>query len=468
MTLRGGHRVIRPTNRNLCLIFEHYYAGSYRLNEMGPRYQWRHDPTGTAWQDWADEHIARVRYELDDHWGLKFSTQSVREAAIYAFAKVRVHPVRTWLDSLVWDGVERLNTIWQNTFGLFGNALYDSFLRKTLIGAVRRVYQPGCKHDTVLTLAGKGGIGKSTFISELCHDRSWFSDDPMTDIENKDAKLQLHYVWLYEWGEVEKITSKRNDASIKSFLSQQSDKFRKPYAASTEEVPRSMIFIGTTNDERFLTDPTGNRRWFVVTLPANQLNLEWLRAHRDQLWAEAVVAHRADEPSWLAPDEMEQQAALLADAHMEEDSWFEAISEWLVSADGWPSLRWNDRSTAPSALRSYGDAPDTPTVTTLAHPRPLKTDLIFTFVIQKPLKDRHQGDTRKVISVMRRLGWEQKTTIDKNRQGPDGRPARVRAWVKSDGSEPPLPSEKLAAVQRDENSYLYPFSEEVIYDSVEF
>ena len=140
-------------------------------------------------------------------------------------------------------------------------------LKKTLIGAVKRIYEPGCKHDTALVLMGDQGARKSTFFKVL---GGQFFSDALSDIESKDGLMQLHSSWLMEWAELDHVTTKKHAGMIKAFLSQSTDMFRVPYGRATEEFPRRCLVVGSTNRSTgFLVDETGNRRFWCIPTTKN-------------------------------------------------------------------------------------------------------------------------------------------------------------------------------------------------------
>ena len=134
--------------------------------------------------------------------------------------------------------------------------LYDNMIKCTLIAAVRRVYEPGCKHDNACVLMGEQGARKSSFWK---HWAGSFSD-ALRDIQSKDDLMVLHRSWIMEWAELDHITNKRHARQVKAFLSQSTDMFRVPYGKTTEAFPRRGIIVGSTNrTDGFLVDDTGNR-----------------------------------------------------------------------------------------------------------------------------------------------------------------------------------------------------------------
>jgi len=156
---------------------------------------------------------------------------------------------------------------------------------------VARIFDPGCQNDHALILEGSQGAGKSSVTRILFG--PW-TDDELGDIGSKDTAMRLRGIWCIELAELDALDRKES-TSIKAFLTRRIDRYRPPYGKREIEVPRQCVFIGTTNREDYLSDSTGNRRfWTVKTFPVvnGRFDLSGLQNVREQLWAEAVQARR--------------------------------------------------------------------------------------------------------------------------------------------------------------------------------
>jgi predicted P-loop ATPase len=209
-----------------------------------------------------------------------------------------------------------LDTLSQKYFKT-NDPLYDVFLKRTLIAAVARAYNPGCKHDTALVLQGEQGIRKSTFFNVL--GGQWF-DDSMGDGRNKDDLIILHKSWIQEWGEIERVFGKRQAGEIKAFLVRKKDIFRPPYGRTALEFPRHGIIVGTVNGNQFLVDPTGDRRYQVIPIKTNKIDIKRLEQERDSIWSAAVHAYRKGEQWWLTDSEQKLSN--------ENNQQFRSVDEW--------------------------------------------------------------------------------------------------------------------------------------------
>lgn len=213
------------------------------------------------------------------------------------------HPVRDYLLGLQWDGEKRLHRWLHNHLSAPQSDYTTTVGRHLLMGAVARIFNPGCKLDTVVILEGPQGSGKSSAIQILFGE--YFTDD-VAEVGSKDAAMQIRGRWGVELPELDAL-SKSDAAKIKAFLSRRVDRFRPPYGSRVIESPRSCVFVGTTNSETYLKDETGGRRFLPIE--TGKINLESLEACRDQLWAEAVYEVIQQEGNWWIEDRAVSDAA---------------------------------------------------------------------------------------------------------------------------------------------------------------
>ncbi len=257
------------------------------------------------------------------------------------------HPVRDWLDALPeWDGIERLDTLLVDYMSAEDTAYTRAVTRKAVVAAVKRIYEPGCKMDYTLTLAGKQGLRKSSFFRTLVPDPSWFSDS-LDTFQGKESYEALQGSWIIEIAELS--AAKRSDIErTKQFLTKQDDKLRKAYAEKTGRYRRQCIFVATTNSSDFLRDMSGNRRWWVVPVWGRGTKdvFEDLPKERDQIFAEAKARYKAGEKLYL-PDELEAKAAEMQEEYTYRSIKYEQIEEFLDLdlPDGWEAWPLEQRQT---------------------------------------------------------------------------------------------------------------------------
>lgn len=325
---------LEATFGNACAILRNAdgYAGTLACDEMALRPTWSGKPM-------SDALLGQLRERLEREWSLALGVDTLTHAVLTVASERSSHPVRKYLDSLTWDGVERLSSLARNALHVT-DALSASMVRKWMLAAVRRVFEPGCKVDSVLVLVGEQGARKSTFFKTLASP-AWFGDSPV-DVTNKDAVLQMRAAWIYELAEIDGLTSRKHAADVKAFATTAIDTIRVPYGRGVEQIARTSIMCGTTNKDGFLTDETGARRYWIVRVPdLREVEYAVVAEQRDQLWAEAVAAHRDGEEHWLAPGE-ELDLRARAREHMEADPWTEVVRTWL--------LRWTSPPTTHDVL----------------------------------------------------------------------------------------------------------------------
>lgn len=301
--------------KNVFLSLEHApeLVGLLRFNELSKRVEFTRPPpwrTLTRGHVWLDDDDVDLCGWLQQ-WDVPVRGDGGVSRVAHAFAmRSSYHPVRDWLNSLEWDGEPRIGEVMLNILNATGNAEYiKGVLRRFMLSAVARAMEPGCKVDNMLVLVGAQGLRKSTFARELCS--PWALESNST-FGTKDAIAELEGAWLVEVAELSSLRRSEIE-TVKNFVSKQSDHYRPAYGRAVVDQPRTCVFLGTTNEERFLLDYTGNRRFWPVVCGA-QLDLPLLRAERSKLWAEAVAAYRSGE-QWFLTREEEQLAARAQEAH---------------------------------------------------------------------------------------------------------------------------------------------------------
>ena len=214
--------------------------------------------------------------------------------------------VKERLESVKWDGKPRLDTLFIDTLGVEDDSVgyARAVTRRWLVGAVKRVYEPGEKLELVPILTGAQGIGKSTLVRRLA--TPMFFNSGLNGMKDKDDKINLLGNWIIELGE---LTAFKNSSiqDIKNFISDQEDKYREPDGKLSVSHPRKSVFIGTTNETEFLKDSTGNRRFFPLECSDKRIKLDPKNPasltddYILQVLAEAREAYQAGEKCYIEP-----------------------------------------------------------------------------------------------------------------------------------------------------------------------
>lgn len=268
---------------------------------------------------WRDSDDAQLFMYVSTTYRVNFTDKIFLKAFTKVTSDRRFNPLRDYIKQLPdWDGVPRVDTLLVDYLGADDTPYTRAVTRKTLVGAIQRVLEPGCKFDTVLVLDGKPGIGKSTLLRKLGGD--WFSDSlSLIDTRDKTAAEKLQGVWIMEIGEMQG-TRKADIDVLKGFLSRQVDEYRAAYGRVVERHPRTAIICGTTNSTTgFLRDTTGNRRFWPVPVEGGKLSVwDMTEEIRSQIWAEAMAYTAEGEDSFLDAA-MEREAAKMQQAAIEYD-----------------------------------------------------------------------------------------------------------------------------------------------------
>lgn len=280
----------------------------------------------------VDADIHRIGFFCSERFGVEFSDniidKTLREIADFN----RFHPVRTWLRTLKWDGISRIDTWLKDFAGAVGPEPYLSDVsRKVLVAMVARVMNPGCKFDQIVILEGIQGTGKSTLLRRLASD-AWFSDAPL-NVGDKDAVLTMQSKWIIEIGELSTFHRAEIEA-LKVFAAQRTDRIRAPYGKRVEEFPRQSILIGTTNNDEYLRDLTGNRRYWSVKTQG-KIDFDGIEKMREQFFAEAVAFYDLGEPLWLDNPEAETQAVAEQAKRLQSDEWISTVAD-IINGETFP------------------------------------------------------------------------------------------------------------------------------------
>ncbi len=317
---------ILPVLANAIAAFRHApeWGGVLAFNEFGfGTVALRPTPWGVIPRgEWTD-HEDRLAAEWLQKQGILVSVEVAGQAVQTAARDRPFHPVKTYLQGLQWDGIERIDR-WLSTYlGTEETDYCRAVSPRWLVSAVARILRPGAKADCCLILEGPQGIRKSTALRTLAGE--YFTDE-LADLGTKDAAMQTRGVWIIELSELDSL-SHSEVARIKAFMSRTTDRFRPPYGMRLVESPRQCVFAGTVNHSTYLRDETGGRRFWPIA--CGRIDVDVLARDRDQLWAEAKARFDAGAVWWLETAELVQMATDQQIDRYEGDPWEEVIGPWL-------------------------------------------------------------------------------------------------------------------------------------------
>lgn len=319
--LQTSSKGVKKNMTNLMLFLRNIkeLGNTIRWNAFSGRIEWNGVPL-------EDHQLVDIQLMLEAHQ-YEASDKSLLPAIIRHARENEFHPVRDYVRSLKWDGTPRLDHWLHEYLGCAETPFVRTAARKTLIAAVARAFRPGCKVDTMLVLEGPQGLKKSSAIAALFSDQ-WTAESVNLFDQHNKMVMAMMGAWCVELAEFVAI-QKKDQNTVKGLISMKSDRVVLSYAKIASDHPRQCVFIGTINPDAFgyLTDNTGNRRYWPVRCTKIDLNL--LSANRDQIWAEAYKAFLADEPWWLS-DEEEELARDQVAKREETDIWEEVLSEKLI------------------------------------------------------------------------------------------------------------------------------------------
>lgn len=384
-----GDDGLKVTHNNLMLILENEecWKGVIAYNQFDRTVVKRRKPPyqGEAGQMGEQDDVEMAAwFARRDTYRIAVGTTVIREAALAVAHRNAFHPVREYLSGLEWDGTQRIPTFFEDHCSL---AIADpakpevdrttprevarKFSLNFFIAAVARVYRPGCKADLMLVLEGDQGAKKSTLVEVLAGGSDFYCD-LATSPADKDFYQIIQGRWLVEISELASF-AKAETSQIKRAVSAHTDTFRPSYGRHVQKFPRECLFFGTTNDSDWQRDATGARRY--MPLWVGSIDIDKVRAIRDQLWAEAVYRFNDGETWWeLPPSAKDEQEKRYTD-----DPWVEQIVRFVDGKHG--GLNAEIRQSVTSSQ-------------------------LMEHALDIEVKKQDRVAQRKVGEIMRRLGWK--------------------------------------------------------------
>lgn len=246
---------------------------------------------------WKDEDDSWLRGYIEQNYCI-YSPQKLDDALRVRFNQRRYHPVREKIQSITWDGKPRIKRFLIEWLKVDDCPYSEEVSRLIFAGGIHRAFNPGCKFEDMAVLIGKKqGEGKSTIIRWLAMDDKFFRE--VNEIDGQRGVEAVEGGWICEVSELLALKRTKEVEAAKSYFSRQTDTYRKPYDKRVTENPRQCIFIGTTNTVEFLTDKTGNRRYYPVECNSSGRDLfehkAEIQEYIEQCWAEAYALYQKGE-----------------------------------------------------------------------------------------------------------------------------------------------------------------------------
>ena len=387
-------KLIMANDENMKQIVFNQLADGMEIRDPIP---WKHPS-----KFWRDADDAQLICYVDEKYG-SFSQRNYSIAVAKVVDDRSYHPIRDYFSSLPeWDGTPRAETVLIDYLGADDTPYVRAVTRKLLCAAYCRVHVPGIKFDSMIVLNGDQGIGKSTLISKL--GMEWYSDSlNLSDMNDKTAAEKLQGYWIIEIGELAGMKKADLD-KVKAFISRQDDKYRASFGRRVTPHPRQCVFIGTTNNENgYLRDITGNRRYWNVKVTGNGKHKAWELDQEtvDQIWAEVIVIANAGEKLYLEA-EYEEYAKDEQRLAMERDDRQGLVEEYLdmLLPDDWDEMDIYRR-------RDYVHDAANPMRPEGTHRRTEVTNIeIWTECFGKAKEDMKNSDSYAISAIMVRIeGW---------------------------------------------------------------
>ncbi len=276
---------------------------------------WSSEPE--IWSDFFDIRIFEAmveKYKL-----IRIAKTHIMDA-IYATAdRNRKNEPQSWLKSLNWDGHPRVRDFFHRAMQAEDNEYTQAISHNFFVAMVARIMNPGCKHDAMVILEGGQGTFKSTSLEILAG--KYFAEAP-SNLDNKDFEQSMVGKIILEFGELDQFR-KAETTLIKKKLSCRIDNYRPSYGRHVIEVPRTCVFVGTTNKHTYLQDETGGRRFWPIRV--NICDINYISDNREQFFAEAMSLYLAGATWHEVPDSAKDEQ----DARREEHPWEPLIQAWL-------------------------------------------------------------------------------------------------------------------------------------------
>ena len=304
------------------------FKGKLFLNELSDLPEKK---TETGQKIWTDVDDSESRRYIEEKYNI-YHEAKLEDALKIVFQENSYNPVKERIESIKWDGKSRITKILSKWLGVVDDAYTREVSRLIFAGGIHRLYEPGCKFDEMPVLVGtKQGEGKSSFVRWLALEDDYFRE--VKEIDGQKGIEVLQGAWICEMSELLALTKVKEVESVKAYISCQVDTYRKPYEKRISKIPRHCIFIGTTNKATFLTDKTGNRRFYPVTVECTGYELhqhkQEIMEDIKQCWAEALALYKEGKLSPYARQELVEEIRKHQEEALEDDYRVGLIKKYL-------------------------------------------------------------------------------------------------------------------------------------------
>ena len=276
---------------------------------------------------------AKLTLSIDRGIPIKSGKEDVMDICVKLAQENTFNSVVDYLESCHQKSPIDLDQLAPQLLGTGEDQLAATFLRKWLIAAVARAYEPGVKADDSVIFQGKQGQRKSSFFEALVPHPEWFNQNGLKGGKINDEEIRnAHRVWLTEIAEIDKLFKRATSGDVKTFMTVQREWIRPLYAKMPIQLARHGLMAGTTNEQELFTDETGNRRYMVIPITVDKIDVEWVKLHRDNIWSAAVIAYKRGDIHHLTPQE-EAEHHERNKQYQLEHPWLGLIEQYLVIAN---------------------------------------------------------------------------------------------------------------------------------------
>ena len=326
---QDGPIQVKATIDNFYRLISNHYGDKLRLNEMTGKPEY-YDVKRKIWREWTDAQESEARAYFEGNYGMYSQAKLADALAIY-FKDHRVNPLLQILEKLEWDGTPRVEHFLTDVMKAEDTEYIRECSRLIFAGGIHRAYEPGCKFDDMIVLIGGQSAGKSTIVRWLNLDDQFFRE--IKTIAGKEGIEAIRGVWIGEVAELMAMTRVKEAEAVKAYITSQEDSYRPPYGKHVQTIPRRCMFVGTTNNPQFLTDKTGNRRFYPVKVQSFAYKMydheKEVKEYIRQCWAEAVHLYKEGKLQPFARKEVLDQIRAAQEAAMEDDWRIGAIELYL-------------------------------------------------------------------------------------------------------------------------------------------